>query len=134
MQTIPLYLTQLLDKAKEKTGSDYATAKAIDVPRQHLSNWRSGSRTCTPEDVALLAGVAGLESEKWLIRAVLEKHEGTSKGDRLFKVLGKALAVTGAALASNGAHALPIFSLDSLGYFIRCILLLNRNHRWRNAL
>ena len=122
MQAIPLFLSQLLDKSKEKTGSDYATAKAIGVPRQHLSNWRNGSRECSPEDVAQLAELAGLEPDKWLIRAVLAKHEGTAKGERLMKALGKVLSVTGVAIASNGAHAHQIFSLDSISYFIRCIL------------
>ena len=121
MQAIPTFLSQLLDKSKDKTGSDYATAKAIGVPRQHLSNWRNGSRECSPEDVAQLAAVAGLEADKWLIRAVLAKHEGTAKGDRLIKALGKVLAATGAAVASSGAHALPIFSLEYVSYFIRCI-------------
>ena len=112
----------LLDRAKSVTGSDYATAAAIGMPRQTVSNWRNGSKDCSPENVALLANVAGLKAEEWLVRAVIEKHEGTAKGDMLFKALGKALAATGAAIASSGASAHQIFSLD----FIRCILLLNR--------
>ena len=116
MQQVPEYLIQLLDAAKEKSGSDYATAKALDVSRAHVSQWRSGKHACTPEDVAQLAALAGLEPEKWLVRAVLAKYEGTAKGDRLYKALGKALAVTGAVLASSGAHALPISSLSSVGY------------------
>ena len=121
MQAIPLYLTQLLDKAKEVTGSDYATAKALDISRAHVSQWRSGKHSCTPEDVAQLAEIAGLEADKWLIRAVLAKHEGTAKGDRLIKALGKVSLATGVAMTSNGAHALPIFSLEYVSYFIRCI-------------
>lgn len=134
MQAIPTYLTQLLDKTKEATGSDYATAKALEVSRHVVSNWRSGSRTCTPEDVAQLAALAGLEADKWLVRAVLAKHEGTAKGDRLMKALGKVLAVTDAAVASSGAHAHQIFSLDSLQNSIRCILLLNRKRQSAHTL
>ena len=122
MQEIPEYLTEILDKAKEKTGSDYATAKNLSISRTIVSSWRHGDRTCTPEDVAQLAALAGLEADKWLIRAVLAKHEGTAKGDRLMKALGKVLAVTGAAVASSGAHAHLISSMDNLSYFIRCIL------------
>lgn len=114
----------LLDKAKCATGSDYATAAALKVQRQEVSDWRTGRKKCSPENVALLANVAGLKAEEWLVRAVIEKHEGTAKGDMLFKALGKALAATGAAIASSGASAHQIFSLD----FIRCILLLNRRH------
>jgi len=122
MQTLPDYLTQLLDFAKEKSGSDYATAKRLGVSRNLVSDWRAGRKSCSPEDVAQLAAIAELEADKWLIRAVIAKHEGTPKGDRLYLALGKALAATGAALVSSGAHALPIFSIN----LIRCILLLNR--------
>ncbi|MDO8713143.1 MAG: helix-turn-helix transcriptional regulator [Polynucleobacter sp.] len=120
--SIPPDLCQLLDKAKAITGSDYATAKAIGVARQHLSNWRNGSRECSPEDVAQLAEVAGLEAEKWFIRATLKKHEGTPKGDRLYKALGKSLLLTGVALVSSGAAAQQIFLIKPVVYFIRCIL------------
>jgi len=112
----------LLDKAKCVTGSDYATAATLKIPRQVVSNWRNGSRVCSPTDIALVADLAGLKADEWLVRAVIKKHEGTAKGDMLFKALGKALAATGAVIASSGASAHPIFSLD----FIRCILLLNR--------
>lgn len=134
MQAIPEYLTQLLDKAREKTGSDYATAKALGITRGYISQWRNGSSQCSPEDVAQLAEIAGLEADKWLIRAVIAKHEGTAKGDRLYKALGKALLVTGAVIGSNTASALQTFSTD----FIRCILLLSRKPfsgravRWLN--
>ena len=76
-------LELLLNHAKSATGSDYATAKALGVSRAHVSQWRSGKHACTPEDVAQLAALAGLEADKWLIRAVIAKHEGTAKGDRL---------------------------------------------------
>lgn len=105
----PEYLTQLLDKAKKTTGSDYATAKALQIPRTHVSMWRHGDRTCSPEDVAQIAFIAGLEAKKWFIRATLEKHEGTPKGDRLFKALGKSSLAIGAAIVSNGVHAQQIF-------------------------
>jgi len=124
MQVLPDYLNQLLDEAKKVTGSDYATAAAIGMSRQHVSNWRHG-KDCSPENVALLASVAGLKPEEWLVRAVIAKHEGTEKGDRLYKALGKASAVIGAAMASSGASAHQIFSVD----FIRCILLLNRRQQ-----
>ena len=125
----PDYVVRLLDDAKKNSGSDAKTAKLLDVSITVISSWRNGYRTCSPEDVAQLADVAGMDGEKWLIRATLAKHEGTAKGDRLMKVLGKALAVTG-VVASNGANAQPTFLIDVLDYFIRCILLLNRKRHW----
>lgn len=122
MQVIPTYLSQLLDETKKVTGSDYATAKALNVTRGYVSQWRNGSSQCSPEDVAQLAAIAGLEADKWLIRAVLAKHEGTAKGERLIKALGKVSVATGGAMATNGANAQAIFSIDAVTHFIRCIL------------
>lgn len=62
----------------------------------------------------LLAGVAGLDATPILARAIVEKHEGTAKGDRLMKVLGKALLATGGAIGSAGASASAIFLSPTL--------------------
>jgi transcriptional regulator with XRE-family HTH domain len=99
----------LIDQAKAIVGSDYKIAQVLGVPRQHVSAWRSGARTATPEDQALLAGLAGLEASSWLVRATLKKHEGTAKGDQLMRVLGKASLAIGGAVASSGASAMAIF-------------------------
>lgn len=85
----------LLDKAREVTLSDYKTAQAIGVPRTVISDWRAGRKTTPPEDIALLAQVAGMDAGDWLVRGVLEKHAGTAKGDRLFIALGKSRPATG---------------------------------------
>lgn len=102
-------LNVLIDKASAIAGSDAKLAQLIGASKQHVSNWRHGSRPCPIEDVALMAGVAGLDAEAWLIRATIERHQGTAKGDRLLKVLGKGLLATGAAIASSGASAMGIF-------------------------
>ena len=91
-------INALLDAAKLKTGSDYKTAKLLDVPTQHISNWRHGRRNPQPEDYALIAGLAGLDPEEALIRATLEKHANTHKGEQLLSVLGNVLRRTGAAV------------------------------------
>lgn len=58
----------------------------------------------------MVAAEAGLDAQAWLVRATLEKHEGTAKGDQLARVLGKCLLATGAVLASSGASAAQICS------------------------
>lgn len=104
-------LVELLDQAKSVVGSDYKIAQLLEIPRSHVSAWRHGKRTATPEDQALLAGLAGLDAAAWLARATCAKHEGTAKGDRLKKVLGKAsLAPIGVSF-SAGASAAQAFSL-----------------------
>jgi DNA-binding transcriptional regulator YdaS (Cro superfamily) len=114
----------LLDKAEEMCGKDYRTAKQLGVAPQLVCDWRAGRKNPQPEDIALIASVAGLDAEAWALRAMVEKHEGTAKGDRLMKAVGKALLVTGAGIGSAGAHAAAIFSSTSetVAHFIRCIL------------
>lgn len=89
-------IVHLLDATAKATGSDYQTAKLIGKTRQQLSDMRHGRLTAQPEDHALIAAVAGLDPEEALIRATLEKHANTPKGERLLSVLGNALHRTGA--------------------------------------
>lgn len=123
-------LIQLIDMASAAAGSDYKLAKLISQPPQRISGWRHAHTTCSPEDQALMASVAGLDPMATLARATVAKHEGKAKGDLLMKVLGKALLATGAVAGSAGASAAQIFSMvegfrplsQSMRYFIQCIL------------
>lgn len=117
-------LNLLIDKASAIAGSDYKLAKHLGIPGQHVSAWRHGKRTATPEDQALLAALAGLDATQVLARAMVEKHEGTRKGDMLMRALGKALLATGVAASSAGVSAQEIFGPmgRTIGYFVRCIL------------
>ena len=127
------YLEELISRASDKAGSDYALAKMLDTTRQTVSDWRHNRKPCPIGDVALMAEVAGLKPEEWLARAVVAKYEGTAKGDKLYRALGKALGATGAALVSFGASTHPIFSLDEnnniVSYLIRCIEVLTRRRQ-----
>lgn len=126
MQTKPDYLDRLLDSASEKAGSDYKLAQLLEVHRATVSQWRKGTKTCPAGDVALMAEIAGFKSEEWLARAVIAQYEGTAKGDKLFRALGKVLVATGGVIASSGANAHLTFShkavADAGAYLIRCIL------------
>lgn len=92
-------ITTLLDAAKAVTGSDYKTAQLIGQSRGKVSDWRSGRQPASPEDHALLAALAGQDAEVALVRAVLEKHKNTPKGERLVSALGKVLSAAHAAIA-----------------------------------
>lgn len=103
-------ITELLDAAREQTGSDYKTAKALGVTPQRLSDWRAGRQNAQPEDFALVAALAKRDPEEELIRATLAKHANTAKGERLLSALGNVLTRTGAAVtllffASVGWHS-----------------------------
>ncbi len=101
----PELFAQLLDAAIQKTGSEYQLAKEIGVNRSQISNWKSGYSKCSPEDAALIAGIAGLNPEEWMARMAVAKHEGTAKGEKLKSVLKKALLATGGAIATSTASA-----------------------------
>ena len=123
-------INNLLDKAAEICGSDYKAAKSMGVTPQTVSDWRYGRRNPQPEDIALIACAGGLNAEQWALRAMVAKHEGTAKGDRLMKAVGKALLATGGVIASGTASAHQIFSIVEglppagqwMAYFIQCIL------------
>jgi len=101
-------LRDLISQAADRAGNEAKLAKALGVPQQQISNWKAGTRSCVPEDQALLASIAGLDPIATLARAMVYKHEGTPRGDRLMRALGKSLQATGAALGSAGASAAAI--------------------------
>ena len=123
-------LPELIVRASKVAGNDSALARAMGVPPSMVSMWKLGTKTCPPEDQASMAAIAGLDPVQVLVRAHLERHEGTAKGDRLMKVLGKSLLATGAAIGTAGASAHQIFSTieglggsgQSLSHLIQCIL------------
>lgn len=116
MRAKPEYLDQLIDLASKAAGSDYKLAAELGVTRQNVSNWRHGKATCPAADVALMAELAGMDPEAWVSRAIMAQYEGTPKGVKLARALGKAVLATGAAIGSAGALAQETFS-----YLIRCI-------------
>jgi len=112
----PEYLDQLIKLASTAAGSDYKLAAELGVSRGNIGDWKAGRRSCPAGDVALMAELAGMDPEAWLARATVAQYEGTAKGERLARVLGKALLVTGAVIGSAGASACQAFE-----HFIRCI-------------
>lgn len=82
-----MQICELLDYAASITGSDYKTAKALQITPQIVSDWRAGRRTCTAEDRALLADVAGVDPMLEIAEALIERCAGKPKGERLRAVL-----------------------------------------------
>jgi glycosyltransferase A (GT-A) superfamily protein (DUF2064 family) len=124
----PEYLDQLIEMASKAAGSDYKLAQMLETSRQSVSDWKHSRKTCPVGDQVLMAELAGLKAEEWLARAVVSQYAGTSKGDKLYLALGKALLATGGVIASSGANAHQIFSHnvhEAVSYLIRCIVLLS---------
>jgi len=63
-----------------------------------------------------MADLIGMNAEAWLARATIAQYTGTPKGERIARVLGKALLATGAVLGTSGASA-----SEAVSYLIRCI-------------
>jgi nitroreductase len=95
-----MQLIELIDRATQAAGSQAELARLIGAQAQHVTNWKAGTRPCPPEDIALMANVAGLDPEDALVRAVIDKHAGTKKGDLLTKALGNVRRATGAVVTS----------------------------------
>jgi len=112
-------VADLIERAATAAGSRYKLAKLLQVQPQTVYGWEKG-KPCPPGDIALMADIAGLDAQAWLVRATLEKYEGTPKGDQLARVLGKCLLATGAVLASSGASAAAICSQISSAVLFAC--------------
>ena len=78
-------LLTLIDAASKRAGSDGKLAVMLGVPRQHVSHWRHEHRPCNPENMALMAHIAGLDAIETLARATVKQYEGTAKGDLLMR-------------------------------------------------
>ena len=115
-------LNLLIEKAGAIAGSEYKLAKAMGIPQQQISNWKSGSRTCTPPDRARLAGFAREDAVQELVRATLDQTAGTLRGEQLKQVLGKWYQATGGVLHSVMLGAVSLTFGTALFDIPRCIL------------
>ncbi|MDZ7939283.1 MAG: hypothetical protein U5M53_13815 [Rhodoferax sp.] len=135
----PEFLSQLIAKASTAAGNDSQLAKLLEVSRGNIADWRACRRNCPVADVALMAEIAGLKPEEWTARALVAQYEGTSKGDKLYRALGKALVVTGAVVASSGAAAHQFFLQGSEAVsWVQCVLytmyiFVQGNSEWFTA-
>lgn len=120
-----MQVNELIEKAAAAAGSRYKLAQMLGVPNSSVYAWEKG-KPCPPGDIALMADIAGLDAQAWLVRATLEKYEGTPKGDQLARVLGKCLLATGAVLASSGASAAAICSQISSAVLFACSTMYRR--------
>lgn len=129
-------LAALIGKAAELAGSEAKLARAMGIPQSHVTNWKAGTRTCTPEDRARLAGFAREDALQELVRATLEKTAGTLRGEQLRQILGKSLPqiiagvvfalLVGVSMTSGSFDAGAQVAFFALGlYSTICIMLTN---------
>jgi len=82
-----MQVADLIEKATERAGSVSAVARMLGVPNPVVFGWKSGDRTCTAEDRALLADIAGVDPLPEIAEALMERVAGKPKGERLRAVL-----------------------------------------------
>lgn len=121
------YVHTLITRAGQKAGSEYKLAKMLGVDQQTVNSWKTGRQTCTAPDRARVAAVAGEDALQELVRATLEKYEGTKRGDQLRAILGKSLHQTGVATVTGLLGLLSaVCSMAGISHFIRCVEMLSR--------
>ena len=72
-------ITEVIENAKNLTGSDAATARQIGVVSGRIAEWKSGVRTPTPEQAAALADFIGVPW--WVVVAASEAAAAERRGD-----------------------------------------------------
>lgn len=82
-----MQLADLIERAEKATGSTAALARRLEVPNPVVFGWKNGSRTCTAEDRALLADIAGVDPFPEIAEAMLERWAGKPKGEALKRIL-----------------------------------------------
>lgn len=78
-----MQLTELIEQAEAIAGSTRALARMIGAEATHVHNWKAGTRTCTAEDRALIADIAGVDPIPEIAAALMERVAGKPKGERL---------------------------------------------------
>lgn len=86
-------IVKLLDLCKEKTGSDYATAKQIGASSQAIWSWRHG-KNCPIEKQAVMAELAGLSAIEVVAYAMVESAKTPEEKERMYTAVGKRLPAT----------------------------------------
>lgn len=109
-------LILLIESAKLIAGNEQKLAAKLGIPQSHISNWKAGTRKCSPADQAILAGIAGQDAKEELVRATLEREEGTRRGLLLGELLGKRAerVIEESQAAESTAHAALLSVVDQL--------------------
>lgn len=90
-----MQVAQLIEKATARAGSVSEVARLLGVANPVVFGWKSGDRTCTAEDRALLADIAGVDPMPEIAEALLERVAGKPKEARLRDVLMNRLKLVG---------------------------------------
>lgn len=130
----------LIDKASKVCGGDKALAERIGIQPPSLSQMRKRTRTVTPETAAELAEIAGEDPRGAAIQAIIERAQGTRRGEVLKEILGKGMVtvavigvVTASAIWPQNASASSVKTTfhDVYCDFLKAYKALLRHRRYK---
>lgn len=107
-------LRELIDRAAKEVGTKAELARMLGVPATRLNEWRGGHRPCPAEMVAIIADIAGMPAEEWLIRATLWYAKEKPYFERLRQAVGKAWPRTGAGTVTSSLCAVLAVAFGEL--------------------
>ena len=84
-----MQLEKLIETASTIAGSQSKLARMLDTDANIVTAWKTGRRTCSPEDRALLADIAGVDPIEEIAEALMERCEGKPKAERLAEIFRK---------------------------------------------
>lgn len=120
-------IAQYLDDLKEKTGSDYASAKALEIRKESLSNMRKRGQIA--DDTAIkIADELGINRDEVLIAAAIARSEGTTKEAWIAHAKRFGIAASLTALVFSGletnAYSITAKVSDNIHYakYLRVIV------------
>lgn len=96
-------IAELIERAKDATGSQLAVAEKIGRPHSRISDWKAGRRKPDAADIMLLAEVAGVPVFETL--AEVEMELDTERSSVWQRALGNLRAAGVAATVLLGATA-----------------------------
>lgn len=106
-----MQVKELIERAKERTGSDVLTAQALGVSAQRLSDYKHGREPCPLRKQAALCEIAALSaSDAW---EHMKVATGADKPKRRASTSARALAFAG-SLVSVAALNAALFGGRSL--------------------
>jgi hypothetical protein len=108
-----------LDNLKGKLGSDYKTAKLMEVDKTTISNIRRRG-LMSDETAVKVADLLEISREEVLIAAAIARSEGEVKASwvKLYESVSRAALVILAAGIVNAGYDLSFNEIDSLNYGI----------------
>jgi len=109
-----------LDEAKEKLGSDYAVAKALNIAPQRLNNIRRGHTRMSPWIAARLAEVLGKDP----MQAAVEVHAANAPNAQEQRDWRRWAGVAAVILTISGFCASAVPSTSYAGEFAPVIYIM----------